>query len=99
VGNGRLEWSGDDEDAQAAYAVVLGPRNGARYPIYHRLDVSLRRTSVKSWGTITPYINLLNVYNQRNPLFYFYEYEATPPVRTGVSMFPLLPTIGLEATF
>jgi hypothetical protein len=97
VGGERLEWSGDDSDSQ--YGVVLGDRNGSRYPLYHRLDVSLRRTSVKSWGTITPYINLLNVYNQRNPLFYFYEYEAAPPVRTGVSMFPLLPTIGVEATF
>ena len=78
---------------------MLGPRNGARYPIYHRLDLSFRRTSVKSWGTLTPYINLLNVYNHANPLFFFYEYDNTPPVRTGVSMFPLLPTIGLEATF
>jgi hypothetical protein len=99
VGNGRLEWDGDEEDSQGSYGVVLGDRNGARYPVYHRLDVSLRRTSVKSWGTITPYINLLNIYNRRNPLFYFYEYEAPPPVRTGVSMFPLLPTIGLEVTF
>ncbi|MDH3206096.1 MAG: TonB-dependent receptor [Gemmatimonadota bacterium] len=98
VGEGRLDWS-DDDDAVGAYGVVLGDRNAERYPIYHRLDVSLRRTSVKSWGTITPYINLLNVYNRRNPLFYFYEYDATPPLRTGVSMFPLLPTFGLEATF
>jgi hypothetical protein len=99
VGTGRLEWNEDDNTFRDAYGVVLGSRNGARYPLYHRLDLSLRRTSVKSWGTLTPYVNLLNVYNHRNPLFYFYEYEQAPPVRTGVSMFPLLPTIGLEATF
>jgi hypothetical protein len=99
VGGGRLEWDGGGDDDEGGYGVVLGERNAARYPIYHRLDLSFRRTSVKSWGTITPYLNLLNVYNQRNPLFFFYEYDAAPPVRTGVSMFPLLPTIGLEVTF
>jgi len=99
LGNGALEWESDDEGISDSYAVVLGPRNDARYPIYHRLDLSLRRTSVKSWGTLTPYISVLNVYNQRNPLFYFYEYDSAPPVRTGVSMFPLLPTVGLDVTF
>jgi hypothetical protein len=99
VGSLRLEWNEDDSGFQDQYGVVLGPRNGARFPLYHRLDLSFRRTSVKSWGTLTPYINLLNVYNHTNPLFFFYEYDAAPPVRTGVSMFPLLPTIGLEVTF
>jgi len=97
---GRLEWSGaDDEEDGGAYGVALGPRNGERFPVYHRLDVSLRRTSVKSWGTLTPYISLLNVYNRQNPLFFFYEYDALPPARTGVSMFPFLPTIGLDVSF
>ena len=99
VGPGRLEWSVDDGEDFGSYGVVLGPRNGERYPLYHRLDLSLRKTWVKSWGSLTPYLSLLNVYNKTNPLFYFYEYDSTPPVRTGVSMFPLLPTIGLEATF
>jgi hypothetical protein len=99
VGSQALEWESEDDGPSDSYAVVLGERNSARYPIYHRLDLSLRRTSVKSWATLTPYISVLNIYNQRNPLFYFYEYDSTPPVRTGVSMFPLLPTIGLEVTF
>ncbi len=49
--------------------------------------------------TLTPYVNLLNVYNQRNVLFYFFEYQQSPPVRSGVSMFPVLPTFGLEVRF
>jgi hypothetical protein len=44
-------------------------------------------------------VNVLNVYNRRNPLFYFYEYDRVPAVRSGVSMFPVLPTFGLEVTF
>jgi hypothetical protein len=48
---------------------------------------------------MTPYLSVLNVYNRTNVLFYFYEYSKSPPVRTGISMFPFLPTVGLEVSF
>lgn len=98
VGAGGLDGTGDDAVGEES-AVVLGERNGSRYPAYHRLDVSFRKTFDKSWGGLTPYVNLVNVYNQRNVLFYFYEYDRTPATRSGISMFPVLPTIGLEITF
>ncbi len=101
VEGGALEWTGDDDDSDVAggYGVVLADRNSSRYPVYHRLDLSFRRTFEKSWGALTPYLNLVNVYNRRNVLFYFFEYDRTPAVRSGVSMFPVLPTIGLEVRF
>lgn len=106
VGDRRLEWQGTedlepDEDPNLAgdYGIVLADRNSSRYPTYHRLDVSFRRTFEKAWGSLTPYVNLINVYNQRNVLFYFFEYERSPAVRSGVSMFPALPTFGLEVRF
>ena len=104
VGGRGLEWSGApdpdaDPDDDGDFGVVLGDRNSSRYPAYHRLDVSFRRTSEKSWGSITPYVNLVNVYNRRNVLFYFFEYERSPAVRSGVSMFPVLPTFGVEVRF
>jgi hypothetical protein len=98
---GRLQWAGanDETDDLGGYAVVLGDRNASRYPTYHRLDVSARKRFRKSWGTLEPYVDLLNVYNRRNVLFYFYQYEETPPVRSGISMFPVLPTFGVEIHF
>ena len=63
------------------------------------LDLSIRQTFVKGWGSLTPYLNLVNAYNRRNVLFYFYEYDRSPPVRSGVSMFPILPTVGVEVRF
>ncbi|WP_405283455.1 carboxypeptidase regulatory-like domain-containing protein [Gaopeijia maritima] len=96
---GRAGWAGDSDDDFAGYAVLLGERNAERYPVYHRLDVSFRRDYQKSWGVLTPHVDLLNVYNQKNVLFYFYDYETTPAVRSGISMFPFLPTIGLEVRF
>jgi hypothetical protein len=32
-------------------------------------------------------------------LFYFYNYDASLPTRSGISMFPVLPTLGVEASF
>ena len=84
----------DDENA-----VLLGPRNGARYPARHRLDLSFRKTITKGWGTMTPYLSVINVYNQKNVLFYFFNYDAAPPNRQGVSMIPILPTLGFEVSF
>ncbi|RMH14478.1 MAG: hypothetical protein D6701_11235 [Gemmatimonadetes bacterium] len=97
VDDGRLEW---DVDAPGRdLGLVLGPRNGARLPMQHRLDVSVRRRVERSWGVMTPYLSVLNLYNRRNVLFYFFEYDRVPPVRSGFSMFPLVPTFGLEVSF
>ncbi len=48
-----------------------------RFPVYHRLDISLVKTiHYKSW-TLKPFINLINAYYKNNPLFYanLYNYN------------------------
>jgi len=87
------------ENDEAPLTAVVGPRNVERYPSYHRLDLTVRRPFVRGWGTYTPYLQVLNAYNRRNVLFYFFDYESSPPVRSGFSMFPLLPAIGVEVSF
>ena len=102
TGDAGLYWSGSADQPGGGiggYAVVLEDHNRSRYPTYHRLDMSVRRTFENSWGTLTPYLNVVNVYNQQNPLFYFFDFDRLPPERSGISMFPILPTFGLEATF
>jgi hypothetical protein len=89
---------GDDDGSVPVY-IVPGERNRERYPAYHRLDVTLRRPYARRWGSFTPYLQVLNAYDRRNVLFYFYNYDRDPPVRSGISMFPLIPTIGVEASF
>ena len=100
---GRLRWQDEAFDPEGEdelpYGVILGPRNGDRYPLYHRLDVSARKEFIRSWGSLSPYVDILNVYNRQNVLFYFHDFTADPPVRTGLSMFPFLPSIGVEVRF
>ncbi len=95
---GRYEPTASGGDGPPLY-VVLGERNAERYPPYHRLDVTVRRTFERPWGSWTPYLQVLNVYNRRNVLFHFYNYDRVPPTRSGLSMFPLLPAVGVEMSF
>ena len=59
--------------------MVPGDRNRQRYPAYSRLDLTLRRTWTRRWGTFTPYAQVLNATNQKNLLFYFYQFDTAPP--------------------
>jgi hypothetical protein len=102
--DGRLRWvpdaeDGDDVEEEGPTGVLLGERNGERYPVYHRLDLSARRSFRTGWGQVTPYLNVLNVYNQPNVLFYFFDFQTQPATRSGLTMFPFLPTIGVEVAF
>jgi hypothetical protein len=101
---GKLQWEMSDpevegEEGEGLLGVVLEGRNKSRYPTRHRLDMSVRWTLERGWGRMVPYLSVLNVYNQKNVLFYAFEYHQSPPVRTGISMFPFLPTLGLEVSF
>ena len=102
--DGRVRWRPDlveagQEDNEGPFGVILGPRNGERYPTYHRLDVSARKDFRRGWGTITPFVNILNVYNQKNVLFYFFDFSSVPATRSGLTMFPFLPTVGFDVRF
>jgi len=86
--------------------VWLGPRNGERYPVRHRLDISLRKVVRKRWGLITPYLNLINVYNRKNVVQYVYDrhyrsFGGSNSVRgrRGLALVPFLPTFGVEVSF
>lgn len=85
----------DDSDSEPISAAI----NGERYPAYTRLDVSFRWQFEKWGGQWEPYLQLANVYNRKNPFLYLFDYDDTPPTRTGVSQIPLLPTFGVEFWF
>lgn len=96
----RRRWQGPSSpEDSGGFGVVMGRRNAERYPDYHRLDLSFRRPMDLSWGRVVPYLDILNVYNRKNVLIYFYEFDRDVPIRSGLSMFPLLPALGVEVRF
>ena len=75
-----------------------GPRNGARYPLFQRLDLSVTRqgTGRLHWS---PYVSIINAYGASNVFTYIFDFGSNPPTRTTYSQFPFLPTAGVSISW
>jgi hypothetical protein len=98
TGTGRLEYGYEKR-------AINYPKGAIRYPIYHRLDLTLvRRPGGRGWS-ISPFFQILNVYNRRNPLFFTEDFRYSPDpigdyqrVLTPITV-PILPTVGVRFAF
>ena len=73
--------------------------NDVRLPYYGRLDLSLTyERQFGSWS-MAPYLQVFNAGNRKNVWFITYDYEDGIPDVDEQSMFPLLPTIGINFRF
>ncbi len=87
----------DDASVRTA---LPGPRNGARLPAYHRLDVSFRKTLHRGWGSLSPYLSVINLYNRDNVLWHQrHFFGGGDHSKTENHMLPILPTLGVEVSF
>ncbi len=77
---------------------IGGVRNGVRFPLFQRLDLSVTRTrpGKRTWA---PYASIVNAYNARNVFTYFFDYVDNPPTRTAISQFPFIPTFGVSVSW
>jgi len=92
-------WSGEWEMYEDDWKNIEGTKNGFRYPTYNRIDVSLARTyKFKNWD-LQMYIQVINVINKKNILWYYFDHDVSPPKKKEVTMFPFVPTVGFRATF
>jgi hypothetical protein len=81
----------------------LSEKNNFRMAPYHRLDLGIQFHKQKRWGERTWEISVYNVYNRRNPFFYFQDYKEEYGKQIGilkqVSLFPIIPTITYSFRF
>ena len=89
----RNVWGGPGSDGEED---VRGPRNGERFPFYWRLDLSAERRFDIGAMTVKPYLNLINVFNRKNVFLYTIDTNTNPPVVTGASQLPFLPSFGFR---
>ncbi len=78
--------------------------NSARLPAYIRTDISVTRELTYEKFTLSPYVQIFNLFNRKNIWFVTYEDDSKEtdrikPKYEKVTMFPLLPTIGVTITF
>ena len=85
--NGSTFVDGDADGYRNDLSAV--PRNSGRMPAFHQLDVRIDKTWTFDWWKLTAYLEVLNVYNQRNVEAFQYDYRSVE--KTPVSLLPLLP--------
>jgi hypothetical protein len=68
--------------------------NGGRLPVYHRLDISLKKTwKLSKYGSIEMTVSATNAYDRQN-IFFFdrVEYDR-------VDQLPIMPSVGVAYRF
>ncbi len=102
----RFSWSGgrpytpfDQAASEAAGTGIIDQSriHGARYPVYHALDLRVDRRIHFRDSSLVCYLSLWNVYDRRNiEQYYWNEVSNT---RDAMLQWSLLPIIGLEWEF
>jgi outer membrane receptor protein involved in Fe transport len=80
--------------------VIEGDKNSARVPVYHRLDLKLRRDLPKLPLHPFLYIEVINIYNQQNAYNLVQFEDRDGNIVTGQSTgIPLTPLVGIGGRF
>ena len=74
-------------------------KNAFRMAAYHRLDLGVQFHKTKKHGVRTIEIGIYNVYNRKNPYFYFIGENSEGKVLKQISLFPIIPSISYNFKF
>ncbi len=85
-----------DSDSDS-YIALQGPYNSDRLPAFHALDIRIDKDFNFTRWKLTVYLDMLNVYNRKNPESKVYNFDYTE--RTFLYSLPILPNIGFKAQF
>ncbi len=88
--------NGDPGDPYSEQINISGRRYSSRYPLYIRVDIAWHR-DISLFGMAGKFnIQVMNITNHHNVLFYEWVHDKSPSQVTSVGMFPILPSIGIE---
>ena len=78
----------------------IDSKNSIRAADYHRMDISFRRTKERKWGEGTWTLGVYNVYNRKNPFYYYIgsDMRGNRALRR-VSLFPFIPSATWSFSF
>jgi len=82
------------DSGDGGFISVSGPRNSARLPAFHQLDLRVDKRWIYRKISINAYIDVLNIYNHVNVegLQNSYNFQSTAPIAS----LPILPSVGLR---
>jgi len=79
------------------YFPVYGEANSARLPTFHQLDVRIDKNWKWKYLKLAVYIDVQNVYNQKNAEGHQYNYDHTQ--RQYFNGLPILPSFGIKLEY
>ncbi len=80
-----------------SYLSRRGEFQSTRFPAFHQLDIRIDRNFVFRDWTLNAYLDVQNVYNQRNLEATFTDYRSRTEI--DVPGIPFLPVIGVKGSF
>ncbi len=95
--------SNDLEDAYLDEIYIYTRKNAFRAKPYHRMDIGINFHKQKKWGERIWNISIYNLYNRKNPYFYYFSGEGNG--NTGKvelyqqSLFPIIPSVSYTIKF
>ncbi len=92
-------WDPVRQEWRYQWMTIEADRNSLRFPAYHRLDIGASKAWEFRWGTLTVRADIINLYNHKNVMLYYYDLSNEPPVQRSVNMIPLFPSVGVEVRF
>jgi hypothetical protein len=85
--------------------------NTFRMRSYHKLDIGINFHKKKKWGERVWSVSIYNVYNRKNPYYYYFSistegywknniyYETPRPALMQQSLFPIIPSVSYSFRF
>ena len=87
------------DDPYARVISVQGRKNSSRYPPYVRGDIAWIR-DISPFGVNGRFkLQVINFTNHYNYLLYLWDHDSSPSEVSAISMFPIVPSFGLEFEF
>ncbi len=83
--------------AAAAYGCIQGAQFSQRLPAFQQLDLRVDKQWYYQTWRLSAYLDILNVYNRRNPEALSFNYNFTQA--TYQSGLPIIPSVGVRAEF
>lgn len=83
------------------FQIIYSYQDRERLPAYMRLDLSTKYEWIKSWGSIEPYLEIINVFNRDNVSYRSYRLVVDSDGSVELdsnsgTQFPFLPFIGVN---
>jgi len=83
------------------FQILYSYKDRVRLPAYSRLDLSIKTEWTKSWGSIEPYIEVINVFDHKNigsrNYYIVYDDDNNAVLKKSDSgQFPIVPFVGVN---